>query len=119
MVVPIESFDKNHLYGGASDPLSQAFRELELYRVEEEHLGRVVVVHAPRHPRRHRELSRTVVHAHLEIIFKRGNVERSYLAIRVNSGQAVGLKAVTIHSATSTHLKIRICNDGNCEKPTL
>ena len=66
MTVPIQSCDKNHLYGGASDPLSQTFRKLELCRVEEEHLGRVVVVHAPRHPRSHRELSRTVVHAHLE-----------------------------------------------------
>ena len=82
-------------------------------------MGRVVVVHAPRHPRSHRELSRTVVHAHLEIIFKRGNVERSYLAVRVNSGQIVRLEAVTIHSATSAHLKIGICSDENYEKPTL
>ena len=70
LVVPNERFDNNHLYSGASDPLGQTFRQFKLCRVEEEHLGGVVVMHAPQHPRRYCELSWTLVHAHLEFYFQ-------------------------------------------------
>ena len=78
-------------------------------------MGGVIVLHAPRHPRCHRELSGTFVHDHLEI-FNGGNVERSYLAVRVNSGEVVRLKAVTVHSATPAHLNMDFAKETLPEK---
>ena len=97
-------FAAQHLYCRTSDPLGQPVRQLQLRRVEEKHLGGVVVVHAAGHAGGHGELARTIVDTHLDDLVKRGNGERSHLAVGVNSGEAVRLKAVTVHSAASTHL---------------